>query len=308
MTVRHQRHTGVLSAVYATHEISHLRHVAELQTVHRLDELAFHSVPAKQSHHYRSLFVCLREYTRRTAIAVSQQRLHDGLVQISRHVKRHFHHAIILSHRHYRSGFHPGCDFPHKTIGESHHTTGTTEVLRHLHETGVRHVPQCVHIHGAGASEFEYVLVVITDCDDTHILIIAHYCLHKLIFVIPHVLSLVYYKHGLACLVRFHIPVSYHFRRLMHHVHHVVPVSYSPQQVKTIRVECLYLHKVCRISYKFHEPLLEFCGCRTRESEHEQLLVLHVLKQQKRCEFVHQHARLSASGSRRYHYASRTLV
>ena len=62
------------------------------------------------------------------------------------------------------------------------------------------------------------------------------------------------------------------------------------------------------IADKPHQSLLELDGCRTRECEHQQLLMLNVLKQKQRGEFMHQDACLSTARSGSNNDAMRLLV
>ena len=95
-----------------------------------------------------------------------------------------------------------------------------------------------------------------------------------------HVLRLINHQHRLANPVGLHFSLFNHLRSLPHHVLYFLQVTNQAQQVKTIGMKSLDFHVVRRIANQFHQPLLEFRGSRPGESQHQQLLVLHILQQQ----------------------------
>ena len=148
-----------------------------------------------------------------------------------------------------------------------------------------------------GVGKREYALVVIADGNDTHVFVAVHEGVHQAARVCIHVLRFVYYDHGLADMALLHLTCFYHLGSLYHHAVHVVKIAYASEQLEAKRVERHDVDEVGGVADELHEPLLEFGSCSAREGEHEQLLVLHVFKQQQRGQLVHKHARLAASRS-----------
>ena len=81
-------------------------------------------------------------------------------------------------------------------------------------------------------------------------------------------------------MILLHFTIVYHLGSLCHYTTHIVKIAYTSEQIEAIRMECLYFYKVSGIANELHQPLLELCGCGTRECEHKQLLMLDILKQQ----------------------------
>ena len=181
---------------------------------------------------------------------------------------------------------------------------GTTVVLGHLDELAFCIFQQLGHIAGVGATKLEDVLVVIAYGNHAHLLVGCHEGSHQGIFLLTHVLSLVNHQNCLGYAVWFHLSISNHLCCTRHNVLGIIEISYPAKQVEAIGMECLDFHKVGSIANESHKSLLEFYRRRSREGEHQQLFVLHILKQEQRCQFVYQYAGLATSRTCCHHYAS----
>ena len=73
-------------------------------------------------------------------------------------------------------------------------------------------------------------------------------------------------------------------------------------------MESFYFHIISCFANQSDQPLLELRGSRPRESEHQQLFMFYILKQQERRQFMNQHPCLSTSRPRRHDNAARHVV
>ena len=194
----------------------------------------------------------------------------------------HSNPSVFLAHRYNRHAFQPSANTFHKIIGRCHHMTCTPVILRHLHKAASSLLCQLPHVTGIRATELINILVIVAHSYHPHLLIVVHQRPYQRMLFHAHVLRLINHQHRLANPVGLHFPLFNHLRSLPHHVLYFLQVTNQAQQVKTIGMKSLDFHVVRRIANQFHQPLLEFRGSRPGESQHQQLLVLHILQQQQR--------------------------
>ena len=120
---------------------------------------------------------------------------------------------------------------------------------------------QLSHKCGIRTTEFINILVIVSHSNHTHIVIVTYQRLNQRKFICVHILCLVNYKNAFGNPPLLHLAVCNHLRRIVHHVFHAVQTADLTQQIKTIRMKGLDLHKICRISDQSHQTLFEF-GCR----------------------------------------------
>ena len=174
----------------------------------------------------------------------------------------HTNPTILFPHWDNWCAFHPFTDTSHKFVGEINWLVRTAIILSHLDQLAAGLLWQLVHISGIGPTEFINALVIIAYCYHTHLFVFIHKGLYKCIFFNAHVLSFVYDQYRFAYFVWFHFSLINHLGSFCYDIFGIFKVSYPPQEVKTIGVECLYFNKVSSVAYQFHKSLFEFCsGC-----------------------------------------------
>ena len=86
----------------------------------------------------------------------------------------HLHPAIFVTDGSDWRCFHSPRHSFHKIIGKGHEVHITTIVLRHLYQSTPLDVCQALHVCRIRASELVDILVVITNCNHTHVLVLRH--------------------------------------------------------------------------------------------------------------------------------------
>ena len=157
------------------------------------------------------------------------------------------------------------------------------------------------HVVGAGSAKLIDVLVVIAHSNHTYIVIDSHQRPDKRILLFVHVLRLINDQHRLADPVHLHFTADNHLGGLRHHVLHLLQTAVAPYEVEAIGMEGLDVHIIDGITYQFYQAAFKFCGCRPGKSEHQELLMLHILKQQERSQLAYQHKCLAAAGTCGHH-------
>ena len=289
-------------------EHAHFGHVPEPEALHALYQLALQPVSAQESHEDDGLFVGLRQHAGCALAAVRQHVLHKRPEHRARGMPADAYEAFTAVHRYDGLILEPSAYAADECVGEVYHMARAAVVLGHFDEASVRFLQQAAHVARVGAAELEDVLVVVSDGYDAHLLVGGHQGMHQGILLVAHVLRFVYDKYGFGYAVRLHLSAVNHTGGAFHHILDVIEVADAAQQVEAVGVECLDFDEVGGVAYESHQALLELYGRRARECEHQQLLVLDVLEQKQGCEFMDQHARLSAAGACRHHDAARLLV
>ena len=167
-----------------------------------------------------------------------------------------------------------------KGIGKVYYQLGAAIVGRHLVECGSVLCNERFQVLGIGPPELINVLVIIAHGYHAHLFVFLHQSRQQTEIVLTHILCLIYHQYAFGYLRYLNFPILYHFRGLPHNVLCFAQTSLFSQQVEAVRVECLNLHKMCGIAYKFNQSFFEFGGCRPRECEHQQLLVFHIFEQE----------------------------
>ena len=137
----------------------------------------------------------------------------------------------------------------------------TAVVFCHLYESAALHPSKFFHIMRIRTAEFVYVLVIVANGDDSHLLVGPHQCIYQGEVVVTHVLCFVDYEHSLAYPVRLNFARPYHIGSFLHHIGSVIKVPDSAEQVEAVRMESLYFNEVCSVAYQLHQSLFEFRSC-----------------------------------------------
>ena len=128
----------------------------------------------QKSHQDNGLFICLGQYTRSSFIPMLKQVFDERLIHIFRLIAYHFNPTLFFSHGDNWCTFYPFMYIFQKSVGKIHRLACTAVIFGHFDKRASAFLCQSVHITGIGTAKFIDVLVIVSHCYHTHLLIISH--------------------------------------------------------------------------------------------------------------------------------------
>lgn len=204
---------------------------------------------------------------------------HKGCFDVGWDMLHHFHAARGGADRGDGCGLHPTGNAEGEGVGKGYDVQGAAEILGHLVEFGARLGDKLSHKAGVGPTELVDVLVIVSDSDEAHVVVMPHESTNEIKFVGVHILGFVDEEDGFADAVGFDLSCLDHLSSLADDMISSVEVADTSEEVEAVGMKSFDFDEVSGVADEIEESLLELGSCCTGEGEHEELLVFHFFKE-----------------------------